>query len=74
MHLKISLVLVLTLSLVGISYLEFSSATSHSFELEWGKAGIGIPGSFLSPQHLSFDSDNNVYVTDLGNARVQKFD
>ena len=32
------------------------------------------PGSFLNPQHLAFDSENNLYVTDLGNARVQKFD
>ena len=38
------------------------------------ECGISKPGSFLSPQHLAFDSENNVYVTDLGNSRVQKFD
>ena len=74
MHLKTSLVIVLTLSIVGISYIGSADAMTHSFELEWGKAGIAKPGSFLSPQHLAFDSENNLYVTDLGNARVQKFD
>jgi len=75
MHLKIFLVLVLTVSLTGISYIENVNATnSHDFELQWGKAGISKSGFFLSPQHLAIDSENNVYVTDLGNSRVQKFD
>jgi len=75
MHVKIILLLVLTISLTGISYIENVNATSaHDFELQWGKAGIAKPGYFLSPQHLAFDSENNVYVTDLGNSRVQKFD
>ena len=74
MHLKISLVLALTISLAGIAYIENADAANHTFELEWGVSGIAKPGSFLSPQHLAFDSENNVYVTDLGNARVQKFD
>ena len=47
---------------------------THNFELQWGQAGISKSGFFLSPQHLAFDSENNVYVTDLGNSRVQKFD
>ena len=74
MHLKIFLVLAVTLSLVGISYFEHANAATHDFELEWGKSGISNPGFFLSPQHITFDSENNVYVTDLGNARIQKFD
>ena len=48
--------------------------SAHSFDSDFGKYGISQPGSFLSPQHLAFDSENNLYVTDLGNARVQKFD
>ena len=74
MYLKIFLVLTVTLSLIGISYVENANAVIHPFELEWGKAGISKTGFFLSPQHLAFDSENNVYVTDLGNSRVQKFD
>ena len=74
MHLKIFLVLAVTLSLVGISYFEHANATTHDFELEWGKSGISNPGFFLSQQHIAFDLENNLYVTDLGNARIQKFD
>ncbi|MDC0199950.1 6-bladed beta-propeller, partial [Candidatus Nitrosopelagicus sp.] len=60
--------------MIGISYIEYANAATHTFELEWGESGFSKPGSFLSPQHLAFDSENNVYVTDLGNSRIQKFD
>ena len=75
LHLQIVLLLALTVSLAGISYIEnVNAASGHDFESQWGKAGILKSGFFLSPQHLAFDSENNVYVTDLGNSRVQKFD
>ena len=75
MHLQIFLVLTLTISLAGISYIEnIDAANGHDFESQWGKAGIAKSGFFLSPQHITFDSENNIYVTDLGNSRVQKFD
>jgi len=54
--------------------MENANAVSHNFESEWGTAGISKSGLFLSPQHIAIDSQDNVYVTDLGNARVQKFD
>ena len=71
MHLKIFLVLALAVSIAGISYIENANAAIHEFESEWGQAGIAKSGFFLSPQHLAFDSENNVYVTDLGNSRIQ---
>ena len=75
LHLQIVLLIALTVSLAGISYIEnVNAASGHDFESQWGKAGILKSGFFLSPQHLAFDSENNVYVTDLGNSRVQKFD
>jgi hypothetical protein len=42
------------------------------FVLEWGKKGDG-PGEFHSPISLAFNSKNELFVTDLNNARVQKF-
>ncbi len=42
------------------------------FLLEWGKAG-DAPGEFHSPIGLAFNSRDELYVTDLNNARVQKF-
>ena len=75
MHRQISLIVIFSILLVGVSFVGNGFADrAHSYDSEFGKYGITKPGSFLSPQHLAFDSENNLYVTDLGNARVQKFD
>lgn len=48
---------------------------------EWVQTGIigdteqgSSNGQFLEPRGFSFDTSGNVYVADLGNHRVQKFD
>lgn len=41
---------------------------------EWGSYGIGGEGLFAHPQFIAVDGQGSVYVTDLGNKRVQKFD
>jgi len=75
MHRQIFLIVILSISLLGLSFVDTGFADrAHSFDSVFGKYGISSPGSFLSPQHLAFDSENNLYVTDLGNSRVQKFD
>jgi sugar lactone lactonase YvrE len=38
----------------------------------WGALGTG-PGEFQSPRNIAIDPDRNIYVTDMGNSRVQKF-
>jgi sugar lactone lactonase YvrE len=38
----------------------------------FGGQGIA-PGQLYMPTHLALDSDENIYVTDTGNFRVQKF-
>lgn len=40
--------------------------------MSWGTQGAG-PGQFNEPIGVAVDAAGNVYVTDLGNARVQKF-
>ena len=45
----------------------------YDFISEWGSFGIKQTGSFSHPQYLAVDSEGNIYVTDLGNKRVQKF-
>ena len=40
---------------------------------EWGSFGITGPGNFSHPQFIAVGDDGNIYVTDLGNKRVQKF-
>jgi sugar lactone lactonase YvrE len=39
----------------------------------WGEPGTG-PGQFLTPHSIAIDSDDNVYVGDRSNARIQVFD
>ena len=39
----------------------------------WGETGSGA-GQFKEPVDLAVDEEGNVYVADLGNRRVQKFD
>jgi len=39
---------------------------------EWGSFGITGPGNFSHPQFIAVDDDGSIYVTDLGNKRVQK--
>ena len=73
MYKVVPLVLLFSVLLVGVSFTQNSYAANHPFELEWGSSGTQ-PGMFLHPQHLTVDSENNIYVTDLGNSRVQKFD
>ena len=50
-----------------------AATLSHPLLNTWGTAG-NSNGSFYNPQSLAIDSNGNVYVTDLGNKRVQKFD
>ena len=51
-----------------------NTSASHPFILEWGESGLMQPGHFSFPQNLASDDSGNIYVTDLGNMRVQKFD
>ena len=43
-----------------------------SFDLEWGSGGSG-DGELSFPLEVEVDSSGNVYVTDNGNNRVEKF-
>ena len=70
-----SLVVLFSVLLLGISFSQSSYAFgNHSFELEWGESGKTAPGNFLFPQQISEDNQGNLYVTDLGNSRIQIFD
>ena len=69
----LSLVLLFSVLFVGVSFVQNSYAAPHPFELQWGESGTGS-GEFIHPQHLAIDSENNIFVTDRDNSRVQKFD
>ena len=48
------------------------SAVLTNYVLQWGSAGSGN-GQFNEPIGVAVDNSNNVYVTDMGNDRVQVF-
>ncbi|MGQ0771947.1 MAG: HYR domain-containing protein, partial [Nitrososphaerota archaeon] len=50
------------------------AATNYPFVSTIGGQGLVKAGTFTFPQYVAVDESGNVYVTDLGNARVQKFD
>jgi large repetitive protein len=58
---------------LGLPDIYANTSSSHPFILEWGESGLSKPGHFSFPQNLAIDELGNVYVTDLGNKRVQKF-
>ncbi|KAF6243236.1 hypothetical protein C6988_04755, partial [Nitrosopumilus sp. b1] len=67
------LVILFSVILVGTAPVFASTSSSHPFILKWGESGLNSPGKFSNPQNIAIDSSDNVYVTDLGNKRVQKF-
>jgi DNA-binding beta-propeller fold protein YncE len=52
--------------------------SNGTFITNWGSqatGGISAPnGGFYFPESIAADSENNVYVADTGNHRIQKFD
>ena len=49
------------------------AATSYVYDRQWGSYG-SEPGKFQFPWGVAIDADDNVYIADSGNDRIQKFD
>jgi len=61
------------LLLAGVATNQSFGDNAHSQVLQWGSFGQIDGGHFFQLESLSVDDEGNVYVTDSGNARVQKF-
>jgi hypothetical protein len=69
---SITIILILTLLTFYIG-LVFAQQEGYSFITKWGSKGSDT-GQFNNPYSLAVDSSRNVYVGDLENHRIQKFD
>ncbi|MBS0260420.1 MAG: hypothetical protein JSS02_00580 [Planctomycetes bacterium] len=67
------LLLVSLACLLGAIRAEAQEPAKVRFVTAWGDKGDG-PGQFYSPVGLALNDRDEVFVTDLNNARVQKFD
>ena len=56
-----------------ISSQSFGTSNDHPFILKWGGYDNSELGKFYHPQQIAVDDERNVYVTDTGNSRIQKF-
>ncbi len=61
------------LLLAGIAVNQSFGDDAHSYILEWGTFGQFDNGQFFQLGSISVDDDGNIYVTDSGNTRIQKF-
>ncbi|MBI3842152.1 MAG: SMP-30/gluconolactonase/LRE family protein, partial [Thaumarchaeota archaeon] len=69
------LVIGIIVSLLSSTIIQYSAAeTAPSFTRQWGGYGLQTTGLFAYPWDLVADSAGNIYVTDSGNRRIQKFD
>lgn len=55
----------------GASNLNLAGA-GYRFVREWG--ALALPGTFNSPNQLAVDAQGNIFVADMQNSRIEKFD
>ena len=65
---------IFTLLLVSISFAQTSfGIENYDLVYKWGKHGSTDPSKFAHPQFVAVGEDGNIYVSDFGNKRIQKF-
>jgi hypothetical protein len=73
MHRKVAILVAFFIIFASVIY-QPAAAANYPFVSTWGQQALTKAGAFTFPQYAAVDDVGNVYVTDLGNSRVQKFD
>ncbi|NDB91545.1 MAG: HYR domain-containing protein, partial [Nitrososphaeria archaeon] len=73
MQLKIAILIAFFVLTIVISQPALA-AVNYPYIGSFGSQGLSKTGVFSYPQYAATDDSGNIYVTDLGNSRVQKFD
>ena len=63
----------LVLFFIGLMSASVTHAETYGFVTKWGSQGSD-DGQFYYPYGVDIDSSDNVYVADISNNRIQKFD
>ena len=69
----LSVLLFYGISSYGIIFGESNNNTEYQFLNKFGDKG-SEDGQLISPHSIDIDKEGNVYVTDTGNDRIQKYD
>ncbi|MCH8981752.1 NHL repeat-containing protein, partial [candidate division KSB1 bacterium] len=66
----------LSVLLIAVALISFGCSKDNNLEIEfvtqWGGTG-SEPGKFSEPIGVALDTEGNIYVSDAGNNRIQKF-
>ncbi|RNJ74669.1 MAG: 6-bladed beta-propeller [Nitrosopumilus sp. D6] len=73
-ELNLALIVAFSLAVLAGSLVPDASGKEYYKAIgEWGSFGINEPEHFSHPQYVAVDEDGSIYVSDLGNKRIQKF-
>jgi len=68
------IIIVMLTGVLGVFFVPSACAEGgYSFLTTWGTYGSGA-GQFSDPHDIAVDNDGSLYVVDMGNNRIQKFD
>jgi DNA-binding beta-propeller fold protein YncE len=69
----VGLLIFFSMMVVPLGSVSYAETNAPSYILQWGEYGE-LTGQIKNPRGIATDENNNVYLADGGNHRIQKFD